>query len=137
MVQTSQNHPGSSGRNSQQPHTRGSWAESAKGRPIATAAAVGGAVAAGAFLWSQRDRIGNQVGQWSEKMRGQQDSSSSRMSGQSSAPMGAETRSQPDIATAGTSSMASSPRATGGNSGKAQAGQTMSPSRSQGPVSSL
>ena len=108
MAQSSNKQQASS-RSQSQPAMSG-WVETAKGRPIATAAAVGGAVAAGAFLWSQRDRIGSQVGHWSEKMRGQHDGSSSHMSGHSSVPMGAETRSQPDIAT-GTGSTVSSPRA--------------------------
>lgn len=46
---------------------------SARDNPLATAAAVGGAVAAGVFLWSRRnqisDQIGNladQIGEWRE-----------------------------------------------------------------------
>jgi hypothetical protein len=48
----------------------------ARGNPLATAAALGGAVAAGVFLWSRRnqvsDQIGNladQIGEWREGMR--------------------------------------------------------------------
>jgi hypothetical protein len=48
---------------------------SARDNPVATAAAVGGAVAAGVFLWSRRnqisDQLGNladQIGEWREGM---------------------------------------------------------------------
>lgn len=132
-----------SNRSHSQP-TTGGWADTARERPIATAAAVGGAVAAGAFLWSQRNRIGGQVSQmseqvsqWSDKMRSQQGSSSSEMSGRSGTPMGVETGSQPELAGAGTSSAGNAPRATGGRRGKAQTGQTMSPSRTASPTPSL
>ena len=144
MAQTINDRPGIEGRNSQQPSMSGGWAETAKQRPLATAAAVGGAVAAGAFLWSQRDRIGSKIssmsgqsGQSPEKMGGQQHGSSSPISGRSNAPMGAETRSQPDFAGTGTGASATSPRATGGNRGKAQSGQTMSPSRAESRPPSL
>ena len=47
----------------------------ARDNPFATAAAVGGAVAAGLFLWSRRNQIsdqignlGDQIGQWPEGM---------------------------------------------------------------------
>jgi hypothetical protein len=47
-----------------------------RGRPIAAAATVAGAAAAGLFLWSKRGQISdqltnlsNQIGQWSENMR--------------------------------------------------------------------
>ena len=137
MAQTISDHSATSRGNYRQPSASGGWTEAARQRPVATAAAVGGAVAAGAFLWSQRDRIGSQIGQWSEKMRGQQEDSSSPIGGRSNTPMGVETRSQPDLAGSGVSATANSPRATGGNRGKAQAGQTMSPSRGGSPMPSL
>lgn len=126
------------------------WADTAKDRPIATAAAIGGAVAAGAFLWSRRNQISDQIsnvsgqigdqisdlsgqiGDWTDSMRSSS-SSSSQQTGQSSNPMGAETRGQPEFAGAG-ASPSSSPRATGGSSGKAQRGDTLSPSRNQTPT---
>ena len=42
----------------------------ARQNPIATAAAVGGAVAAGLFLWSRRDLISDQLGNLSDKAMG-------------------------------------------------------------------
>lgn len=51
--------------------------EMARERPIAAAAAAAGAAAAGLFLWSKRAQISeqlsnlsDQIGQWSEGMRG-------------------------------------------------------------------
>ncbi len=48
----------------------------AGGNPLATAAAVGGAVAAGLFLWSRRNQVSDQIGnltdqfsEWRESMR--------------------------------------------------------------------
>ena len=53
----------------------GGWRESAKERPMATAAAAAAAVGAGVFLWSRRNQIseqlGNisdQIGEWSQNM---------------------------------------------------------------------
>lgn len=37
------------------------WMDSAKDRPFTAAAAVGGAVAAGVFLWSRRNQISDQI----------------------------------------------------------------------------
>jgi hypothetical protein len=52
------------------------WADSAKERPLTTAAAAAGAVAAGVFLWSKRNqisdqitRLSDQISDWSEDMR--------------------------------------------------------------------
>lgn len=123
--------------------TVGGLADTAKEHPVATAAAVGGAVAAGAFLWSRRDQIGSRMGSmsdqisdWSSKMRGQRSASSHQSGGRSTNPMGVESGSQSAAASAGTSS-ANAPRATGGRSGRAQAGQTMSPARTEGPTPGL
>jgi hypothetical protein len=51
--------------------------EMARERPFAAAAAAAGAAAAGLFLWSKRSQISNQlsglsdqIGQWTENMRG-------------------------------------------------------------------
>lgn len=130
----------SSNRSSSRPMMSG-WADTAKERPLATAAAVGGAVAAGVFLWSRRNQISDQlshmsgqIGDWSENMR---HSSSSDMSGRSSTPMGVESETRSEMAGAGTSSARSSTRATGGRSGKAQSGQTMSPARTANPTPGL
>ena len=40
----------------------------ARDNPIATAAAVGGAVAAGVFLWSRRNQISDQIGSLSDQI---------------------------------------------------------------------
>ena len=52
----------------------------ARDNPIATAAAVGGAVAAGVFLWSRRNQISDQIGnladqisEWREGMTSESD----------------------------------------------------------------
>jgi hypothetical protein len=41
---------------------------SARDNPIAAAAAVGGAVAAGVFLWSRRNQISDQIGNLSDQI---------------------------------------------------------------------
>ena len=45
----------------------------ARGNPLATAAAVGGAVAAGVFLWSRRGQIGDQIGALAEQIGDRRD----------------------------------------------------------------
>lgn len=52
------------------------WMDSARERPFSAAAAVGGAVAAGVFLWSRRNqisdeigRLGEQIGEWRDSMQ--------------------------------------------------------------------
>ena len=47
---------------------------SARENPIAAAAAVGGAVAAGVFLWSRRNKISDQIGNLSEQISEWRDS---------------------------------------------------------------
>jgi hypothetical protein len=110
------------------------WMDTAKERPLATAAAVGGAVAAGVFLWSRRNQISDQLSQmseqiseWSEGMRGES-ATATRAGGRSSTPLGTETG-ELEMAGAGTTAVRGSTRATGGRSGRAQRGQTRSPSR--------
>lgn len=46
----------------------------ARENPIAAAAAVGGAVAAGVFLWSRRNQISEQIGNLSEQLSEWRDS---------------------------------------------------------------
>jgi hypothetical protein len=41
---------------------------SARDNPFATAAAVGGALAAGVFLWSRRNKISDQIGKLTEQI---------------------------------------------------------------------
>ncbi len=52
------------------------WLDSARDRPLTAAAAVGGAIAAGVFLWSKRNqiseevgRLGEQIGEWRDSMQ--------------------------------------------------------------------
>ena len=42
--------------------------DTARERPLATAAAIGGAVAAGVFLWSRRNQISEQLSELSEQI---------------------------------------------------------------------
>lgn len=44
------------------------WTSTARENPLATAAAVGGAVAAGVFLWSRRNQISEQIGNLSDQI---------------------------------------------------------------------
>ena len=103
------------------------WMDSARDRPFTTAAAVGAAAAAGAFLWSKRDRIsekasqfGEKAGQWSESMRSG-NGSPGKMAGET----GTETVGK----STSTGAIGGSSRSTGGRGGKAQSGQNMNPSR--------
>ena len=43
------------------------WTDTARENPLATAAAVGAAAAAGAFLWSRRNQISDQLSQLSDQ----------------------------------------------------------------------
>ena len=61
---------GSRGRNNN-PEGRNQYSgmmSTARDNPIATAAAVGGAVAAGVFLWSRRSQISDQISNLSDQM---------------------------------------------------------------------
>ena len=44
------------------------WVDSARERPFTAAAAVGGAVAAGVFLWSKRNEISDQLSHLSDQI---------------------------------------------------------------------
>ena len=44
------------------------WMDTARERPLAAAAAVGGAVAAGVFLWSRRNQISEQISGLSDQI---------------------------------------------------------------------
>jgi hypothetical protein len=78
------------------------WIDTAKERPIATAAAAAAAVGAGVFLWSRRNQIsdqisslGDQVTNWAEGMSSsngnadQSDNGTGSSSGSSRSRMGA------------------------------------------------
>ncbi|MEU4418953.1 hypothetical protein, partial [Nocardia salmonicida] len=75
----------------------------ARANPLSTAAAVGGAVAAGVFLWSRRnqisDEIGNladQVSEWREGMQSGDDNAPEFVAGANSSSSG-EVRTQAEI----------------------------------------
>src|SRR3954454_3135289 len=88
---------GRSGRNNN-PEGRNQYSgvmSSARQNPLATAAAVGGAVAAGVFLWSRRNEISDQIGnladqisEWREGM-----ASDSAMTAQDTSSVGSLTAS--------------------------------------------
>lgn len=73
---------GRSGRNNN-PEGRNQYSglvSTARDNPLATAAAFGGAVAAGVFLWSRRNQISDQIGnltgqisEWRERMGSESD----------------------------------------------------------------
>ena len=44
------------------------WMSTARENPVTAAAAVGGAVAAGVFLWSRRNQISDQIGNLSDQL---------------------------------------------------------------------
>jgi hypothetical protein len=61
---------GRSGRNNN-PEGRNQYSgvmSTARDNPLATAAAVGGAVAAGVFLWSRRNQISDQIGSLADQI---------------------------------------------------------------------
>jgi hypothetical protein len=61
---------GRSGRNNN-PEGRNQYSgmmKTARDNPIATAAAIGGAVAAGVFLWSRRNQISEQIGDLADQI---------------------------------------------------------------------
>ncbi len=73
----------------------------ARDNKLATAAAVGGAVAAGVFLWSRRNQIGEQIGKLGREIGGNAQSESESSAdgdlGENSEPSG-DGRSQSEIA---------------------------------------
>ena len=66
----------------------------ARSNPLAAAAAVGGAVAAGVFLWARRDQISDQIGALAEQIS---DRRESFMAG-SGSEAGSDGRTQAEIA---------------------------------------
>lgn len=71
---TNNNRGGNRGRRGQNNNPEGhnqfdrGWVDSAKERPFTAAAAVGGAVAAGVFLWSRRNQITDQIAGLSDQI---------------------------------------------------------------------
>ena len=92
---TNSNRGGNRGRTSKNNNPEGhnqfdrGWVDSAKDRPFTAAAAVGGAVAAGVFLWSRRNQISDQIAGLSDQISewregsGQNSSQNSMSGGQS------------------------------------------------------
>ena len=133
------------GRNNNNPEGRNQytneWVATAKDHPIATAAAVAGAVGAGVFLWSNRNRVSNQVNRisqtagemsrrasnkasdWIDQMRS---ASSSREMAMTDGP----NESSAIESSRRTESRSKSNRSSGGQS--RTSGQNMSPSRAGG-----
>jgi hypothetical protein len=65
------NRGGNRGRNNNNPEGRNQYSgltARALDNPVATAAAVGGAVAAGVFLWSRRNQISDQISNLSDQI---------------------------------------------------------------------
>lgn len=85
------------------------WISSARENPFTAAAAVGGAVAAGVFLWSRRNQISDQIGSLSDQISewrdsygsssdyGSDDATSSENFIASSSPRRTSKKSQADI----------------------------------------
>src|SRR5829696_6500565 len=76
------------------------WSDTARERPMATAAAAAAAVGAGVFLWSRRNQIsdqisslGEQIGEWTDGMRSGSDSEFEMAGGESAYESGASNRS--------------------------------------------
>ena len=77
----------------------------ARGNPLATAAAVGGAVAAGVFLWSRRNQVSDQIGNladqisdWREGTRSNVAAPDEDLEAASTTQNGGDGRSQREIA---------------------------------------
>jgi hypothetical protein len=71
--------------------------DSARDRPIAAAAAIGGAVAAGIFLWSKRSQISDQISSLSDQISEWREGMQSDSSNQGFMAQG-DDRDQSDIA---------------------------------------
>ena len=72
----------------------------ARANPVSTAAAVGGAVAAGVFLWARRNQISDQIGNLADQVSGWRDAddtASEPLAGANSSS-GGEGRTQAEIA---------------------------------------
>jgi hypothetical protein len=70
------NNRGRNGRNNN-PEGRNQYSGvigTARGNPLSAAVAVGGAVAAGVFLWSRRNQISDQIGNLTEQVNGWRES---------------------------------------------------------------
>ena len=76
----------------------------ARANPLSAAVAVGGAVAAGVFLWSRRNQISDQIGSLSDQVSGRRegmqsgDDNPSKLVADANRSSGGETRTQAEIA---------------------------------------
>jgi hypothetical protein len=83
------------------------WMDTARDRPMATAAAAAAAVGAGVFLWSRRNQISDQLSNLSDQVSGWREgmqSSDSASTGNSSMSSGSSTGSGSSRGTGSTSS---------------------------------
>jgi hypothetical protein len=64
------------------------WMDSARERPFAAAATAAAAVGAGVFLWSRRNQISDQIGDWTSNMQPGSSDSGLEMAGSSSRSRG-------------------------------------------------
>ncbi len=95
----SKNSGGSNGGKSGERATTGGIRKTARDNKLATAAAVGGAVAAGVFLWSRRNRSGDEFGTSSEGQGATDFNAASSGGGESASDASSgEGRSQVEIA---------------------------------------
>ena len=103
------------------------WMDTVRERPVATAAAAAAAVGAGVFLWSKRNRIGDQIGRLSDQVTGWADEMRSGGSGRELAMTAGPNESSAIEASRATGSR--STRSTGKTS-RATNGQNMNAGRS-------
>ena len=96
----------------------GSWTDTARDRPLATAATAAAAVGAGIFLWSRRNQISDQISQlsdqiseWNENRRSGSETEEFEMAGGTGKPMSASSMGSTSTGATGTSR--STGRATG------------------------
>jgi hypothetical protein len=92
------------------------WMDTARDRPMATAAAAAAAVGAGVFLWSRRNQISDQLSNLSDQVSGWREG---MQSGDSASPDGnRSTASGSGTSSSRTSSGSASSRRSGGKSGR-------------------
>jgi hypothetical protein len=103
------------------------WMDTVRERPMATAAAAAAAVGAGVFLWSKRNRIGDQISRLSDHVTGWADEMRSGSSSRELAMTAGPNESSAIEASRATGSR--STRSTGKTS-RATSGQTMNAGRS-------
>ncbi|HVL78453.1 MAG TPA: hypothetical protein VM346_04105 [Sphingomicrobium sp.] len=101
------------------------WTGTAREHPFAAAAAVGGAVAAGVFLWSRRNQISDlseQMGEWRETMFSGSERDQFEMAGGGGDSFASTSGSTGSSGGTGTSSLKGSSGSSRGRSGKSTTG---------------